>query len=746
MSTPLFFSARTVPMARRAAALAAAVAVWAGADSARAQSSGEPAAPREDVYRAVGALLARNLPRTHLSRRPLDEAMGARAFDLFLNAMDPERAYFTQADIDALRQDAGRFDRRLVAGDLEFARRAFNRLKERARDRVAFAERFLSEPPGADSDLTYRWRRRDEPWPADEAERDELWRRKLLNDVIARKVAVRLADEDRARRSENGAGAEPNAAGEEDGVSDRHLSPEAFVLKRYRQFLQVLNDSDDEWVADRFFSAFTQAYDPHSEYLSAVRSEDFDINMKLSLVGIGAVLSTEDGMARIVRLIPGGPAERDGRLRPNDRIAAVAQGDGEPVNVMHWPLYKVVRLIRGEAGTRVTLTVWPAADLSGATERRIEIVRDEVKLEDKAARGAVREVPVGEGKARRMAVVTLPEFYADFKGMSNGNGAEARRSSRDVRNLLQTLQKENGGFDGLILDLRNNGGGSLPDAIELAGLFIRAGPIVQVRDTRSTQVATDPDPRMAYGGPMIVLVNRLSASASEIVAAALQDYRRALIIGDSKTHGKGTVQTLLPLDRSDPALGQLKVTTAAFYRIAGGSTQRRGVEPDIVIPSFLDVTDVGEEFLPHALEWSAVDRTFYSVFADQFPDVAALRAASEGRRRNDPRFETWNRTREQLAERMKSAELPLNLEARVRLARAERELDRLQEELDATAEREREKDDGKDLVLQEALRVLADIVAWREARSATAAPPPAAEPEEPAPAAPVEASPAEAAP
>ncbi len=723
---------------RRSIGVAVAVALAAGVFLTGRRAAGGPGTPREDVYRAVGALLARNLPRTHLSRRPLDEAMGARALDLFLNALDPEHVYFTQDDVAALKQDAGRFDRRLVAGDLDFARQAFNRLKERARDRVAFAERFLSVPPKTDSDWSYRWRRRDEPWPADDAERDTLWQGKLINDVIARMVSVRLADEDRAQRAEAGAEAPPDAAADDEGVSDRNLSPEAFVIKRYRQFLQVLEDSDDEWIADRFFSAFTQSYDPHSEYLSAVRSEDFDINMKLSLVGIGAVLSTEDGMARIVRLIPGGPAERDGRLRPGDRIVAVAQGDAEPVDVLHWPLYKVVRLIRGEIGTRVTLTVWPAADLSGATERRIEIVRDEVKLEDKAARGAVREVPAAGGKVRRLAVVTLPEFYADFKGMSNGNGEEARRSSRDVRNLLISLQKDNGGFDGLILDLRNNGGGSLPDAIELAGLFIRAGPIVQVRDTRSVQVATDPDPRMAYGGPMIVLVNRLSASASEIVAAALQDYRRALIIGDSKTHGKGTVQTLLPLDRSDPALGQLKVTTAAFYRISGGSTQRRGVEPDIVIPSFLDVADVGEEFLPHALEWSAVDRTFYSVFANQLPDVATLRAASEERRRGDARFETWERTRNQLAERMKSADLPLNLEARVRLARAERELDRMQEELDTT-EREREKDDSKDLVLQEALQILSDIVAWREARQAQPAEASATEPAEVTPAAPVEA-------
>lgn len=705
------------PSRRLAALLLAATLSGSGV-------ANETTPPRDDVYRAVGALLARQLPRTHLSRRPLDEALGARAFERFVEALDPEHAYFTQADIEELRSEAGRFEKLLAAGDLGYARRAFARLKDIVRDRVAFAERFLAEPPATETDWTYRWRRRDEPWPANAAERDELWRRKLLNDVIARMVSIRLAEEDRA----NAARTDEDQNDEEtEDPADRRLSPTEFVLKRYRQFLQVLEDSDDEWVADRFFSAFTQAYDPHSEYLSAVRSEDFDINMKLSLVGIGAILSSEDGMARIVRLIPGGPAERDGRLRANDRIVAVGQGDQEPVSVLHWPLYKVVRLIRGEIGTKVTLIVWPAADLSGATERRIELIRDEVKLEDKAARGVVREVPVGEGKVRRLAVITLPEFYADFKSMNNGNGDEARRSSRDVRNLLETLQKENGGFEGLILDLRNNGGGSLPDAIELAGLFIRAGPIVQVRDARSTQVASDPDPRMVYGGPMIVLVNRLSASASEIVAAALQDYRRALIVGDSKTHGKGTVQTLLPLDRSDPALGQLKVTTAAFYRIAGGSTQRRGVEPDIVIPSFLDVTEVGEEFLPHALEWTTVDRTFYSVFVNQIPDVEGLRAASLERRAKDPRFETWDRTRNQIAERMQAAELPLNLEARIRLARAERELDRLQEDLDV-GERQRDEDFKKDLVLQESLRILADMVAWREAQRSPAAEPAGAAP------------------
>ncbi len=694
-----------------------------------AASAADAPAANEDTYRAIGALLARRLPREHLSRLPLDATMGNRAFDLFMAALDPERAYFTAAEIARWRAEAAPFERHLREGDLTFARRSFERLRERARDRLAFAERFLADLPEPDAEAVYRWRRRDEPWPADDAARDELWRRKLWNEIVARQVAMRLAEEDAAAKKKPAASAPQEEA--EGALEEPNLAPAEFVLKRYRQYLQVLEDSDDEFISDRFFSAFTQAYDPHSEFLSAVRSEDFDINMKLSLVGIGAVLSTEDGMARIVRLIPGGPAERDGRLRPNDRIVAVAQGNEPPVDVLHWPLYKVVRLIRGEIGTRVTLTVWPASDLSGASERRIELVRDEVKLEDKAARGVVREVPAGEGSVRRLAVVTLPEFYADFKGMNNG-GAEARRSSRDVRNIIRDLQAK-GGFEGLLLDLRNNGGGSLPDAIELAGLFIRSGPVLQVRDARSTQVLTDPDPAIVYDGPLVVLVNRLSASASEIVAAALQDYRRAVIVGDSKTHGKGTVQSLQPLAPRDPALGQIKVTTAAFYRIAGGSTQRRGVEADIVLPSFLDVTEVGEEYLPHALDWSVIEPTFFTVFARAIPDLEKLRAASERRRRGDPRFEAWDRTREQIAQRVRSAEIPLRLEARLALARAERELERLQSELESDAEPDA--DDGKDLVLEEGLRILADMVAERETRAAPKPDPEKTEPVQTPPAA-----------
>ena len=699
------------------AVLATAAALWmaAGPGAPVGDSAGDSfvGGAREEIYREVGPRLARQLPRYHLIGRPLDAAMAERAFDLFVAAMDPERAFFTQADIQQMRGEAGRFDAWLREGNLDFARRAFERLKERIKDRVAFAERMLKEPVESGPGLEYRWRRREEPWPADEEARDELWRLKLLNEVVARRVAIHLAAEEESPAD----GADST---DDENPEDRALSPEQYVLKRYRQYLQVLEDSDDEWIADRFFSSFPQAYDPHSEYLSAIRAEDFDINMKLSLTGIGAVLGSEDGLCRVVRLIPGGPAERDGRLRPNDRIVAVAQGDGPPVEIIHWPLYKVVRLIRGEAGTRVVLTVWPASDLSGGTERKIELVREEVRLEDGAARGAVHLVAGDGPQLRRLAVITLPEFYADFKGLSNGE--EARRSSRDVREIIASLQAEEGGVEGVLLDLRNNGGGSLPDAIELAGLFLRGGPVLQVRGAAGVEVLNDPDEQQLYEGPLVVLVNRLSASASEIVAAALQDYRRAVIVGDSKTHGKGTVQSLLPLHPRDGRLGSLKVTTAAFYRVAGGSTQRRGVEPDIVISSIFDATEIGEEFLPYALEWSALEPTFFAVYEGAIPELEKLRRASEERRRTDVRFEALARLCRQIAERTKSATIPLDWESRLAYSRAERELERAERELAADVGERREGAKG-DIVLEEALRILADVVAGREEAAGTPAEP-----------------------
>ncbi len=701
---------------RVAAVLAAVLCVTAGAaPSATVTNASASAEELLSAGRKAARVLAAMLPRTHLGHAELDDAIAARALDLYVDSLDFDRTYFRAGDVEEFRRDASRLDDMLKAGDLSFAFRVHERFMDRLRNRLEFVDRLLAAGVDVTNQGMYVWRRRDAPRAASEAEWDDLWRRKISNEYVARLVAIDLARTSvrtNAPPAETGGAerpAEPNLLDAEGDRKDLHLTPEDFIRKRYRQFRMVLEDSDEESVIDRFLSAFTQAYDPHSEYMTAARTEDFDIAMRLSLVGIGAQLSSEDGAAKIERLIPGGPAERDGRLQVGDRIIAVGQGDEEPVDVLHWPLYKIVRLIRGEKGTRVTLVYWPATDVSGATEKRVTLVRDEVRLEEQAAKSRIREVLGPDGRARRIGVLSLPEFYADFKARSG----EARRSAADVRRLLRELQAQL--VDGLVLDLRNNGGGSLPDAIEIAGLFIKGGPIVQVRDARGVQVLSDPDPEQVYAGPLAVLVNRSSASASEIVAAALQDHGRALIVGDRKTHGKGTVQTLLPLDHRNAALGSLKVTTAAFYRITGGSTQIRGVASDIVIPSFLDVMEIGEEFLPHALPWSVIDPVFFTVLLDQLPPLDVLRERSERRRSETAAFRVRSDMIARFQQRMNAAEISLNLSNRVATSRADRELDEAQRQAMEVGKNDDEQADTRDLVLQEAINILVDVIRWREA-------------------------------
>lgn len=702
----------------------------AGAAFLVAPRRSAPADPNVPVQSRVARTLADQLPQRHLSRRPMDEAFAADAMDLFLSGVDFDRTVFLQSDIDAFRARTPDLVRLLNEGDLSFAMQVFALYKERLEERLAFSEKTLKAGFDFTREETYTWRRQKAPWPATPEERDELWRKKLQNETLARMLAVRFAAEEARKTAEKKTDApaetKPEPPAEEkaeakppepETVQDAHLSPEDFVLKRQRQYFLMIQDSDEEWILERFFSAFTRAYDPHSEYLSPVRSEDFNINMSLKLVGVGAMLSTEDGLAKVERVIPGGPIDRDGRIQPNDRIVAIAQGDEPAVDILHWPLYRVVRLIRGERGTRVTLVVWPASDISGATERRIELLRDEVKLEESAASGEVREVPASNGTTNRIGILKLPEFYADFEGMRT-QGAEARRASRDVRKLLEGFRAQD--VDGVIFDLRNNGGGSLPDAIEIAGLFIQSGPVVQIRDEQQVQVASDPDPDVVYNGPLVVLINRMSASASEIVAAALQDYRRALIVGDRRSHGKGTVQTLLPLSRGDDKLGQIKITTASFYRIAGGSTQLKGVEADIPVSSPLDAMEVGEESLPHALPWTRVEPSFYAVFQEAVPPLEELRTRSEARRAANPEFVQRDDLIRRISQRVKSETVSLNLEERIRQAQAERELEELQRTLADERAPDRKSEPARDLLLQESIEILGDMISARTVKAEAA--------------------------
>jgi carboxyl-terminal processing protease len=657
--------------------------------------------------RRIAERVSARLPRVHLNRIPFDDHIATNALMTFVDSLDFDRTFFLASDIDEFRHEAVLLDDQVLEGDVTYAQTIFDRFKERVTNRVAFANALLDEGFDVEKEETYQWKRDKADRAASREEWDDLWRKKVKNEYISRLAAKDTDVGEEETRVDEGA---PTATNTVDDVTTDEvlLSPEEFVRERYKQFeLLIRNDYDAETVLERYLSAFSQSYDPHSSYLSPRGIEDFDISMKLSLVGIGARLQSEDGMAKISSLIKGGPAETDGRLHPGDKIVAVAQGDDPPVSILHWPLSKAVRLIRGEKGTRVVLSVIPVEDATGTRTVQIDLIRDKVKLEAQAAKGDIREIPSSCGLLRRIGVLTLPEFYADFEAARKGD-KEARRASIDIKRILDDFSTNR--VDGIILDLRNNGGGSLTEAIDISGFFIPFGPVVQVRENRGVSVLSDEDPSTAYSGPLIVLVNRLSASASEIVAAALQDYDRAVIVGDSKTHGKGTVQTVYPLSRLTDNLGSLKVTTASFYRIEGGSTQLKGVEPDIVLPSLYDALEIGEESLPHALPWSQVRETWFRPWMYPVkPLIPDLQVRSAERMEDNPEFEEFLARRDRLRKRMEEEEVSLNLATRVSEIQAEQDLGALRD-LPTTDEETDEDKDRPDPILNETLRILVDLI------------------------------------
>jgi len=706
----------------------------------------------DDNAAHITRTLVNMMPQAHMNHEPLSEAIARRTLDNFLRALDFDRSLFLASDIQEFRRRSSNLQEELRVGNLDIAFHIFALFRERAANRVAFVNQILEEDFDLDKEMEFVWRRKDAPWAADEAEWDALWRMKVQNEYVGLRVSRHMreleAEEKKAAEAEKKAQAEAEAEAEaeagaadepvaeavhetatqlEDGMSPDEAvetlnlpgapapripdpSPTESIRRRYTQFLDVINGHDAEYVQQMFLSSFTRSYDSHSGYMSPRANEDFDINMRLSLTGIGAILNYEEGGAKIERLMKGGPAQRDGRLQPGDRIIAVAQGDEEPVDILFWPLYRSVRLIRGEIGTTVVLHVIPASDPTGAEVRIIDIVRDEIKLEENAAKAIVHEVK-REDRVFRSGILHLPDFYRDFNG--------DRSSAADVRVLLEELNEKN--VDGMVLDLRNNGGGSLQDAVEMSGYFIDAGPIVQVRSERSVRALSDPRRGIVFDKPVVVLVNRQSASASEILAAALQDYGRAVIVGDSKTHGKGSVQSLIPLDRRDAALGSVKVTTAAFYRVDGRSTQLKGVSPDVEIRSPSDVMELGEEFLDNVLPWTWVAPSRFMPYGSLREVNEKLREQSAARLAADEDFATFQQKVERLAERVQRRQVSLRLADRLAQAKADRELDKLQadglildpENGDAEEEDEnngREIRPDRDLVLRESLQILADLI------------------------------------
>lgn len=668
-------------------------------------------------YARIARRLADKLPREHLTHQPVDEAVSARTWTNYLASLDYERVYFLASDIAKFRIEETRLGGKLSEGDLAFAFEVYAVFLERVRNRYVQVGKLLEQGFDPSADETVEINRKDAAWPRDEADWNEIWRKKIKNEYIQRLVARDMAEKPAKPEADGGAGGGGAKA------------PADAIRSRYKQFLTVLEDSDAEWVLQKYLTALTHAYDPHSDYMSPSVLEDFNIEMKLSLVGIGALLSSEDGAAKVVRVIPGGPAHRDKReirLVPGDKIVAVGEGAAPPVDVLHLPLREIVKKIRGQKGSTVVLVVIPASDATGSTTKKVDLVRDEVKLEDQAVKHRVESAAGNDGVTRKLGILTLPGFYSDIRSRG-GDASDIRSSSKDVEQALAELKSQ--GVEGVILDLRNNGGGYLPEAVTMTGLFIGQGPVVQVAEgmsgSGSSSVLSDRDPAVAYSGPLLVLVNRFSASASEILAGALQDYGRAVIVGDSKTHGKGTVQSILDLSR-DAKLGSLKVTSAMYYRVTGSSTQLKGIHPDIVISSPFDKMEFGEDFLPNALGWCNTNAVpFFSPAVALGPVLTALKERSEKRRAADPAFTAYAKVLSEIESINKMKELPLNLAKRKELAKNEKDLYDLQKsfvpEDAAEGPEAKDKKSAPDMVLKESLKILADLATLQKSQPEAAA-------------------------
>jgi carboxyl-terminal processing protease len=695
--------------------------------------SGFLPAGNDATFSRVARSVVSEFPRQHLLHRDVDDALGHQMLDNYIKGLDYERIYFLASDIESFKLHQDDIDNDLRKGDLKLATTIFETFKKRVQDRQAYIDELLDKGFDFEIDETYHWKRRKAEWCADEAEWDEMWRKRIKNEYLRRLISQTMDDETKhdapqidmpapdatdqdsitpdttnvTDQAESETETADDSGDADEEAFDPNLPPAEFIRDRYKQFVQVIEDHDEQWVVQQYLSAFARAFDPHCDYMSPANAEDFAIEMKLSLVGIGALLRPEDGTAKIVSLMPGGPAandESDNRLRPGDKIIAVAQGDEPPVSILHWPLYRAVRLIRGEVGTRVVLTVIPATDPTGSTTKKVELIRDEVKLEAREAKSRIETQTQPDGSTLKIGVIELPAFYADMQ--AKRYEPNYKSASRDVAAILRQLLEDD--VDGVILDLRNNGGGSLIEAILMTGLFIETGPVVLVKERRNVNILPDNDPTITYTGPLAVLVNRTSASASEIVAAALQDYGRAVIIGDSKTHGKGSVQTVLPLGR-DKELGSMKVTSALFYRISGGSTQLKGVESDIVIHSPFEYMELGEDSLDNPLAWSTVRPVMFSPFDDLSPLLPDLRARSEARRAKDERFVAYDQLLDRIKAMYEEEEVSLRLADREERARTEQELLDIQNRLiDQTGEDKDE--ETTDLVEEEAIRILADMI------------------------------------
>lgn len=648
-------------------------------------------------HEKIGQLVTEFIQKSHYRHAAVDDDLSSKVFDYYIEALDSNRMYLLEADVQAFELYRHRLDDMVRSEPLNPVFDMFDVYRTRVSERLQYAMKQIEAEPDFTVDESYEFDRETLPWATTKEELDKIWRKRVKNDALS----LALADKEWSEIQE-------------------------ILDKRYSRFLKRMDQIKSDDVFETFMNAFAHTLDPHSSYLSPRNSEEYRIQMSLSYFGIGASLQTEDDYVMVINIIPGGPAAVDGELQPKDKITAVAQGeDGEMVDVIGWRLDDVVQLIRGPADTVVRLQIMPAGSLPGAEEKVINLSRNQVKLEEQAAKSEVITIP-RDGRNWTIGVIEIPSFYRDYRALSNGD-KDYTSTTKDVRRLISELEEQ--GIEGLVIDLRNNGGGHLTEATALSGLFIDNGPVVQLRNSNgriSRLDDPDPLPRVAYSGPVAVLVNRYSASASEIFAAAIQDYARGIIIGQ-QTFGKGTVQNLYSLDQyvrrpDDQGLGQLTLTIGKYYRVTGESTQHRGVNPDIALPSHIDANEVGESVRDSALPWDTIRTAKFRAGDPLDTTISSLTASHTTRAKDDPDFQYLLDGIRDVEEARAKTTLSLSIETR-KSERAENLDKRLEREntrraalgLEPLASIEAlEELDPPDIHLDQAASIVTDMAIMRE--------------------------------
>ena len=659
------------------------------------------------------------IANSHYRQHKLDNKISSKIFDAYFKALDPSKIYFSKEDIKRFEKYRYYLDDLTEMGNTDFAFEVYKFYIERLKTYRHFAEDKLKKGFDFSKDEYIESDRSKVERCENLKQLKEVWRKRLKSDVLYFRLLKRSMqmDKDNALKAAQKGGKVDKKAAEILEKMWSKQTPEEKILRRLRDIYNEMSQKNKISILSYYLTCVAQTYGPHSSYFSPELEEDFNISMKLSLVGIGALLTSDNGYTKIVRVIPGGPAAKDGRLKADDRIIAVTQEEGDPIDIVDMSVTNVVKLIRGKAGTKVTLTILPGAKGHNAIPENIILTREKVKLKNSEASGRIEKIKDESGKILKIGIINLSRFYLDFEAAMRGD-RDCKSSSRDVANILTKFEKE--GVDGVVMDLRSNGGGSLREAINLTGLFIDKGPIVQVRNSRRrVSVKYDPDETIHYKGPLLVMTNKLSSSASEIFTGAIKDYKRGIIVGDSRTYGKGTVLNVIKLDRllrdyNNFKAGSVKFESEVFYRVNGSSTQELGVKPDIQLPSFTEYMEIGEEFNENHLPWDSIDKVEHKDYGQKMETfIADIKKRSIQRRLKNPKYKILLQNIKTFNDYKKRKKISLNEKKRWAEYLAEKKmLDANEKYIKQISDDEAdEKQSTKnDLLLDEAVHILADYI------------------------------------